>query len=281
MRVFSQGWSDNKDGPGHRLIFYLKGCNFRCVYCGNPESINSECEVMFYPERKAVTALAKCCSHDLKCGSCSDFECVNKYHHKTCELSGYELSPEEILALAIESRHFIDGVTFGGGEATLQSSELLLTVEALHNADFHVALESNASTTSLKKFVGLVDYLICDLKAFTSETHERLTTKSNQLVLENLRFAAANQKELLIRVPLIPNYNTTVDELAKIKEFLLELRLMRSGLNVQILRLHHMGQVKYEALKREYLLKNIEVPTREFQLEFENELKQEDITIIS
>ncbi|HBH13649.1 MAG TPA: hypothetical protein DDX29_11140 [Clostridiales bacterium] len=39
------------DGPGLRSLVFLKGCNLRCKWCQNPESINGQPEVMYYEQR--------------------------------------------------------------------------------------------------------------------------------------------------------------------------------------------------------------------------------------
>ena len=39
------------DGPGIRTTVFFKGCNLRCWWCHNPESIYREKEILLYPDR--------------------------------------------------------------------------------------------------------------------------------------------------------------------------------------------------------------------------------------
>ena len=37
LHIFKKGFSFAVDGPGNRLVYHLRGCNFRCPWCANPE----------------------------------------------------------------------------------------------------------------------------------------------------------------------------------------------------------------------------------------------------
>ena len=46
------------DGPGIRTTVFFKGCNMRCAWCHNPETLSTHRDLCFYP--------AKC----IGCGHC-------------------------------------------------------------------------------------------------------------------------------------------------------------------------------------------------------------------
>lgn len=269
MLIFSRGWSVDRDGPGQRLIFYLKGCNLRCLYCGNPEGIAPRVEVMRYPERKSAVPAAECCKDGrMECRKCTTFECVKIWHHPEFEVAGEVVTADDILALARESRAMFGGtggVTFGGGEPTMQAAELFPAIGRLRAEGFDVTVESNASLPAYRELVGNVDHLISDCKAVDDARHRALTGSGNARILENLRAAAAGQRDLLVRVPLIPGFNADDAELARYTEFFRELdalhrRNFGSPQRVQCLRLHHMGAPKYRALGRKYELEGTAEP---------------------
>jgi len=291
MRIFSTGWSDGVDGPGHRWVIYLKGCNLRCRWCANPEGISPEPEILFYPDRapyaetacpyEAVTKTAESWKLDReRCAQCPDIPCFHTWRHPAFEYAGEETSVDQVVARASEFRPFFasdGGVTFGGGEPTLQADEILQTVTALRKERIHTVVETNAGTVEAKRFVGAVDLLICDLKCVSPDLHLEWTGAEAAPVFETLRAAAEGQPDLLVRVPLVAGMNDGEEETERIVEFLSVLAGERESLQVEVLRMHHIGEPKYAALGREYPMTDVSVPPLAFAEAFVARLTEQGL----
>lgn len=250
MRIFARGWSNGFDGPGRRLVYYLKGCNLRCLWCGNPESIAAAPEMLFYPEKGAFAA--ESCPHGAVddgrldraiCARCEDHACVERWCDPAFERVGEQISVGQIVEQVEARRPFFGkdgGVTFSGGEPTLQMDALLEAADALRGRGVHVAIETNASSPRFRELAGRFDLLLCDLKAVSADLHARMTGADNQVILANL----SSGIRMTVRVPLIRELNFVPEEREEIHRFLVQARPERVGL----LLLHRLGLPKYRAL---------------------------------
>ncbi|MBI5722993.1 MAG: glycyl-radical enzyme activating protein [Planctomycetes bacterium] len=277
MKIFSTGWSEGYDGPGRRWVVYLKGCNLRCQWCANPESLEAGPQMLFYAARGEDFHEA-CPKSAVKkdqsgrwhldravCAACGLKDCVNLWRHPAMELSGFEMSPAEILERVERSRDLFGrggGVTFGGGEPTLQMDELIEAVELVRGIGVHVAAETNATAHDFGRIICRVDLLICDLKCVDPARHLKWTGMENSRILANLRAAAAGQKDLWIRIPAVAGLNSDDAEIARLADVIAELVGLRAGrgLFVEILPMHHLGQPKYHALDMDYPMDGVGPP---------------------
>lgn len=296
MKIFASGWSFGKDGPGQRLVFYLKGCNMRCGWCANPEGISPEREMLFYPARCSGNIDYVCgkgavdgkiLNREL-CKECSSRECVKIWRHKCFEPAGEEISPGKILTMAEGARDMFGrqgGITFGGGEPTLQAADLLKTMRMLRDSGISTAVESNASTGAFALVAQAVDYLICDLKAFSDNIHSGMTGVSSRPVLENLIHAGETKEALLIRIPVVTGLNDGQAEITLIVDFLTELHQRRIAklklpLRVELLRMHHLSRTKYAGLGIHYPMDKVKLPDKAVIAVYHQQLSNAGIEII-
>ena len=108
-----------------------------------------------------------------------------------------------------------------------------------------------------------IDNYLMDIKHINEAKHKEFTGQSNEVMLENAPKIAERAKNLVIRVPVIPTFNDTEEEIAQIAEFASGLKGVRE---LHLLPYHRLGQDKYGYLGRDYLLKGVE-PMKDEKIE--------------
>lgn len=93
-----------------------------------------------------------------------------------------------------------------------------------------------------------------------SDKHMEFTSKPNELILENAKYIAENAKHLIIRVPTVPTFNDTPEEIIDIARFADALPNVNE---LHLLPYHRLGQDKYAGIGRNYTLSNILPPLKE------------------
>lgn len=101
------------------------------------------------------------------------------------------------------------------------------------------------------------DLFLYDIKSLNNEMHETFVGVSNELILSNLKKLFECRASIVIRIPIIPSFNDSADEMQRIKRFLAPYKPRK----IELLPYHKMGEHKYPALGRNAA--SFEVPSKE------------------
>jgi pyruvate formate lyase activating enzyme len=152
------------------------------------------------------------------------------------------------------------GLTLSGGEPTCQpefASEILRRYK-IEERGRHTTIETcgHVPWPRLERVLAHTDLVLYDIKIMDPEEHQCLTGVDNQLILENVARIAQMEKQLIIRLPLIPNYTDSEENIRHTAEFV---RRLPGVEELHLLPYHRLGEPKYPRLGREYALQGAEV----------------------
>ncbi len=215
------------DGPGNRYVVFLQGCNFNCLYCHNPETINlcNSCGVCVVTcpagaLQKAdglVTWQADIC---VSCDKCIE---VCPYSSQPKAVS---MTAREVVVGIKKYERYISGVTVGGGEPTQQPeflADVLRLVKEETGLSTFVDSNGSASREVWELIRPYLDSTLIDLKAFDDTVHQKLTGWSNGQVLKSIELLSSWDKLYEIRLVIAPGYTDNMDNLRDTVKFLLSL----------------------------------------------------------
>lgn len=231
-RIFDIQRYSIHDGAGIRTIVFLKGCVLRCRWCCNPESQSYGIETMLVRGKPTVV--------------------------------GRDVTVSDVLEEVERDRQFYrrsgGGMTLSGGECLCQPDFTLALLAEAKSRGITTAIESMgcADYAVIERILPYLDTYLMDIKHTNPAKHKEFTGRSNELMLENAaKIAASGGTELVIRVPVIPTFNDTPEEIASIARFADRL----PGVSrIHLLPYHRLGQDKYDGLGRTYTLTEILPP---------------------
>jgi len=268
------------DGPGIRTTVFFKGCPLRCQWCHNPESIKPLPEIGYHESR--CTKCHKCvevCSTEAlsanqngiminreKCDGCG--KCTEICYSGALELCGRRMKIEEAMAEVIRDLPFYKnsngGLTVSGGEPLAQANFVADFFARARDEGIHTALDTSghAEWATLRKVLDYTDLVLYDVKTMNPERHKMLTGVSNDLILANLERTCREGIPVIVRIPMIPNYNiaNVEGDVKEIADFLQSLNIVK---RVDLLPFHRLGKSKYLMLGRKYIV-DIEPPDKEY-----------------
>ena len=213
----------NVDGPGNRTAVFFQGCNYKCLYCHNPETINRcnncgdcvvECPVGALAMENSIVKWNK-----KKCIDCDQCIKICKFYSSP---KVEEYTVEGLVKEIEKLRIFIQGVTVSGGEATLNIKFITEFFKKVKKMNLSTFVDTNGSIDlSLDKyteFLEVSDKFMLDIKAWNESEHRELTNADNKIVLKNLEFLLKKNKMFEVRtvVNSMINAKETVLNVAKV-----------------------------------------------------------------
>ena len=186
------------------------------------------------PGNRLVYHLSGC---NMRCPWCSNPEGMSGN-------AGKDFTPQEILDECLRSKPMFfngDGVTFTGGEATLQEEALIQTLKLLKKAKIHTALETNGTSKKMSEISPLISYMIMDFKHYDSDKLKSFTGIGNETIKSNFEWLCKKRHQLHIRIPLINGFNNTSPE--KFAEYFALCGTKR--VNFEFLPYHEYGKDKW------------------------------------
>lgn len=253
LKIFQKGFNYSQDGQGNRLVYHLQGCNMSCKWCANPEGMKMEGVIC--TDKDWLTdglcpkgAVKEGVLDRRLCNGCRDRECLfPKHRSKGIRLSFEEKTVDEVYEEIIRSSPmFYDGggVTFTGGEATMQFEPLKELLIRLEEAGIHTALETNGSHPRLPELFPYISQLMMDCKHWNGEKHKKYTGVSIDAVLKNLKAAVRERGQLDVRIPLVGGVNDSEEDMERFAELFETLR--GDEVTFEVLKYHEFGKGKWE-----------------------------------
>lgn len=161
---------------------------------------------------EGVTTLVGFHGCPLHCEYCLNAQCLQA-DGVWCRLTPGELYSE----VEIDDLYFVatgGGICFGGGEPLLRSDFIKAFAEIM-NPEWKLTIETslNVPLENVKAIASLVQMWYVDIKDMNPDIYKAYGCKENKQVISNLQWLAANgyADKVIIRLPLIPEYNTDED----------------------------------------------------------------------
>ena len=212
------------DGAGIRTTIFFKGCNLHCPWCHNPETIPSA------PSRLVYSKIGK------------------------QEICGRLMNIEDVLKEALEDRDYFEesggGVTLSGGEVLLQyqgAKELAMRLKE-HGISVIVDTAGCVSYDAFEALNPYVDEYLYDIKSASPTQYAQIIGGNLDRVVQNLAHLLQDHKNVRVRIPLIPGFNTDPSSISALCCLLRDLDIS----SVDLLPFHRLGSGKYEALGLSY-----------------------------
>jgi pyruvate formate lyase activating enzyme len=269
------------DGPGIRTVVFLKGCPLHCCWCASPETQRFEAELLIDSGRctGCGACIAACPLEAIArgnngvivtdrsiCDGCG--RCTAVCATGARRMVGQTVSLSKILQEIEKDEVFYyrsgGGVTLSGGEPLAQAEFSAKILKACAARGIHTAMETSACVAweKMSPLLGFLNLVFVDVKHMDDAAHRMFTGMGNWMILENIWKLAKMPRRptVIVRVPVIPGFNDSRDNLEKTAEFVKETGHIRC---VELLPFHRYGLHHYEAMGRVCELPELKPPSEQ------------------
>lgn len=227
------------DGPGIRTTVFFKGCPLNCIWCHNPEGIDSEPELFHQPKNCILCGdcLSVCPEGTITINGCVRINrklcngcglCAAECPGKAMTIKGRYYEPEELVGIILKDKRFFEhskgGVTFSGGEPTQHCLYLGQVLRKLKGNEVHTALQTcgffhwDIFETEL---LDMIDLIYFDIKCLDPDLHLQFTGQSNTNILANFsKLVYMARSKLVCSIPVISGFTAELENLKSIAEFI-------------------------------------------------------------
>lgn len=212
------------DGPGIRTTIFVKGCNLHCPWCHNPENISSNIQILNYED-------------------------IGK-----TEICGQNMTIKEIINDVLADEMFYEesggGVTISGGEPMLQTEGVAKLAKQLKDKNISVWIDT-AGNVPYEYFARLNEFVegyLYDYKSGDAEKYKKVIGGDLKLISDNLKTLLQEGKVVRVRIPMIPEFNTSKEDVDIICKNLKDMGVTE----VDMVPFHRMGVGKYKSLGLQY-----------------------------
>jgi pyruvate formate lyase activating enzyme len=169
------------DGPGVRVVGWTAGCQFRCLYCHNPDTWNMMNGIPVALDRA--------------------IEELRKYRQGLKVMAG--------------------GLTLSGGEPLMQDRFVVRLFMAARDMGVHTALDTNGylGERLTDEELEEIDLVLLDIKTWDPERHRILTGKDVGPTLDFARRLAERKRPIWVRFVMVPGLTDDKENVEPIAKF--------------------------------------------------------------